>query len=78
MKVKELIEVLSKLDPELTVVTHGYGGYDDIEWPVDKDSPNVIELALYVNPEWYYGNHKMVSKDHSYGPEIKIVKAIVL
>ena len=79
MNVKELIETLSKLDPELRVVTKGYErGYDDIEWPVNQDSPLIINLGLNVNPEWYYGNHEMVSEDHQYGPEIKIVKAIVL
>jgi hypothetical protein len=79
MNIKELIETLSILDPELRVVTRGYeGGYDDIEWPVDKDSPNVIDLALNVNPAWYYGNHEMVSKDHKYGENIQVVKAIVL
>jgi len=79
MNIKQLIETLSKLDPELRVVTRGYeGGYDDIEWPVDKDSPNVIDLALNVNPVWYYGNHEMVSKDHRYGENIQVVKAIVL
>jgi hypothetical protein len=79
MNIKELIETLSTLDPELRVVTRGYeGGYDDIVWPVGKDSPNIINLALHVNPAWYYGNHEMVSKDHQYGENIQIVKAIVL
>ena len=79
MNIKELIETLSTLDPELRVVTRGYeGGYDDIVWPIGKDSPNIINLALHVNPAWYYGNHEMVSKDHQYGENIQIVKAIVL
>jgi hypothetical protein len=79
MTIKELIETLSTLDPNLRVVTRGYeGGYDDIAWPVGKDSPNVIDLALYVNPAWYYGNHEMVSEDHQYGDHIEVVKAIVL
>jgi len=79
MTIKELIETLSTLDPELRVVTRGYeGGYDDIAWPVGKDSPNVIDLALHVNPAWYYGNHERVSKDHQYGENIQVVKAIVL
>jgi len=79
MIIKELIETLSTLDPELRIVTHGYeGGYNDIEWPIGKDSPNVINLALHVNPAWYYGNHEMVSEDHQYGDNIQIVKAIVL
>jgi hypothetical protein len=79
MKIKELIEILSTLDPNLRVVTSGYeGGYDDIEWPLGKNTPNVINLALNVHPEWYYGNHKMVSENHSYGPGVEIIKAIVL
>jgi hypothetical protein len=79
MTVKQLIETLSKLDPELRVVTRGYErGYDDIEWPVGKNSPDVISLALNINSKWYYGNHEMVSENHQYGPEVKIVKAIIL
>lgn len=79
MTIKELIETLSKLDPELRVVTRGYeGGYDDVEWPTGKDVPNIINIALHVNPAWYYGNHEMVSENHQFGPEIEIVKAIVL
>ena len=79
MIIKELIETLSTLDPNLRVVTLGYeGGYDDIEWPIGKNSPNVIDLALHVNPAWYYGNHEMVSEDHQYGADIEVVKAIVL
>jgi hypothetical protein len=79
MIIKELIETLSTLDPNLRVATRGYeGGYDDIEWPVGKDSPNVINLALHVNQAWYYGNHEMVSEDHQYGANIEVVKAIVL
>jgi hypothetical protein len=79
MTVQELIKTLSTLDPNLRVVTRGYkGGYDDVGWPIDKDSPNVIDLALNINPEWYYGNHEMVSEDHQYSPETKIIKAIVL
>jgi hypothetical protein len=79
MNVKELIETLSKLDPELRVVTKGYErGYDDIKLPVNQDSPLIINIGLNVNPEWYYGNHEMVSENHSYGPEVEIVKALVL
>ena len=79
MKIKELIETLSQLDPNLRVMTHGYeGGYVDVSWPVDKESPNVVDMALNVNPEWYYGSHERVSKDHQYGEDVEIVKAIVL
>jgi len=79
MKIKELIETLSQLDPNLRVMTRGYeDGYDDISWPIDKESPNVVDMALNVNPEWYYGSHSMVSKDHSYREDVEIVKAIVL
>jgi hypothetical protein len=78
MIIKELIETLSTLDPNLRVVTRGYeGGYDDIEWPVGKDSPNIINLALHVNPAWYYGNHEMVGPNYTYKDK-QIVKAIVL
>ena len=56
----------------------GYeGGYDDIEFP--DNTPLVIDLALNVNPEWYYGNHERVSpENHQYGAEIEVIKAILI
>ena len=56
MTVKELIEKLSELDPELHVFTHAYeGGYNDIK------ISDIKEIALNVYSEWYYGKHEEVA-----------------
>lgn len=57
MKVKELIEQLSTLNPELHVFVPGYeGGFNDAG-PVSA----VKYFALNVNKEWYYGAHEELS-----------------
>jgi hypothetical protein len=76
MTVKELIEQLQQLDPDLHVFTSGYeGGFDDVY--VGKD---IMEIALDVHEEWYYGKHD--SADNTYYVPDKskhtIVKGIVL
>lgn len=79
MTVRELIEVLNKIeDQDLRVVTMGYeGGYDDIEFP--DNTPLTIDIALNVNPQWYYGNHERVSpENHQYGADVKVIKAILI
>ncbi len=79
MTVKELVSILSQIeDQDLRVVTMGYeSGYDDIAFP--ENTPLVIDLALNVNPEWYYGNHERVSPEHhQYGDHIKVVKAVLI
>lgn len=54
MTVGELIKKLKKLDKDLIICKDGYeGGYTDID--ID---PQVIELYLNVNTEWYYGEHE--------------------
>ena len=73
MTVKELIEQLQTLDPDLRVFIKGYeGGVDDktsISEPVD--------ITLNVHTEWYYGEHEYTST--GYEPSNKqIVKGIVL
>ncbi len=55
MKVKELIERLKTLDPELMVVRSGYEG--GVEEATEVD---VRTIALNVNPEWYYGSHELL------------------
>ena len=56
MKVKELIEQLSTLDPELHVFVPGYeGGFNDAG-PISA----VKHFALDVNTEWYYGSHEEI------------------
>jgi hypothetical protein len=79
MTVKELVSILSQIeDQDLRVVTMGYeGGYDDIAFP--ENTPLVIDLALHVNPQWYYGNHEIVSpENHQYGTEVVVIKAILI
>lgn len=52
MTVKELLEKLSELDPELHVFVPGYeGGYHYAK------ISNVQTVCLDVNTEWYYGPH---------------------
>jgi hypothetical protein len=71
MIVKELIEQLQQLDPELYVFVDGYeGGYDDIAISEVKD------IALNVNKEWWYGQHDNINDDKFI--DAKIVKGIVL
>lgn len=78
MTVKQLIEILSQLeDQEMRVVLKGYeSGYDDVEFP--NNQPLTIDIALNVNPEWYYGNHERVSPKHQYGEKVEVVKAILI
>jgi len=78
MTVKQLIHILNKIeDQETRVILKGYeSGYDDIEFP--NNIPLTIDLALNVNPEWYYGNHERVSPQHQYGEQVEVVKAILI
>jgi hypothetical protein len=53
MTIKELIQQLQQLDPDLHVFTNGYeGGYCDVVIGEEK------EIALNVNEAWYYGPHE--------------------
>ena len=56
MKVKELIELLSQLDPELMVVRSGYeGGVNEVT------DYGLCNIWLNANNEWYYGRHETLS-----------------
>ena len=58
MKVKELIELLSQMNPELLVVVAGYeGGVDEM------DKFEMCDIELNVNTEWYYGKHEILEKE---------------
>ena len=74
MTVKQLIEELQQLDPNLHVFTRGYeGGYEEVEISEER------EIALNVHSEWYYGPHERT--DYSLlGDKSKytIVKAVIL
>ena len=75
MTVKELIEQLYQLDPDLHVFHRGYeGGLDDV---VAINGP--LDVALDVNDEeeWWYGSHSLV-KEADDKSNYKIVKGIIL
>jgi hypothetical protein len=68
MKVKELIEILQKEDPETLVLVDGYeGDYDTPKTPKNLEVYEVTESA------WYYGNYKLCPEE-----ELLRVKAILL
>ena len=59
MIVKELIEKLQELDPNLPVLVHDYeGGCNDAKELVE------IQVIRDVNLEWYYGAHEKVKSLH--------------
>lgn len=69
MTVKQLIEHLQTLDPELYVFTRGYeGGLEDI-----NVNSNVIDVELDYNKEWWYGPHEEILGPDSY-PGLKMVE----
>ena len=71
MKVKELIEKLQQLDPELHVFVDGYeGGYDDVA------VSEVKEIALNVHTDWYYGKHDNADDDRFF--DATVVKGVIL
>jgi hypothetical protein len=74
MTVKELIEQLQLLNPDLQVFTSGYeGGFNDVE--ISKPDT----FCLNVNSEWYYGSHEISSHVHEEDrPNYKQVRGIVL
>jgi len=86
MTVKELIEILSKIeDQEVRVMVRGYErGVDDIVIRNGIDNniiviPAITHVALDVNEQWYYGRHERVDDiDPSNSREYQIVKAIIL
>ena len=72
MTVKELIEQLQMLDPDLHVFTAGYeGGYEDVVSVGD-----IKEIALSYHDEWYYGPHVEAEAEHK--DSYTIVKGIIL
>jgi hypothetical protein len=79
VKIKELIDYLQTLDPELSVFIKGYeAGYNDV------NTINHEELVLNVHSVWYYGKHeflknlekkdKLLNKESEY----KSVKGIII
>ena len=74
MKVKELIETLSQLDPELMVVIGGYeGGLNEVS------RYKLCNIELNVNTEEYYGRHESLEKgEEPKNKDSTIVKGVVL
>jgi len=72
MKVKELIEQLQTLDPDLHVFTTGYeGGYEDV-----KDGWDIKDITLDYNTEVWYGPHELTEEKHK--GKYTIVKGLIL
>ena len=70
MTVKQLIEHLQTLDPELYVFTRGYeGGLEDIHI-----NNNVILVELDHNKAWYYGPHEEVLNSEIFPNAVKGIK----
>ena len=75
MTVRELIKILEQIeDQEVRVMVKGYErGVEDIENII----PEIVNVALNVNTEWWNGTHEVVSEDHTYTDK-EIVKGIIL
>jgi len=76
MIVKELIEQLQQLDPDLHVFTEGYeGGYNDL-----VTVSEIRDIALDVHTEWYYGKHEEADSTYYVPDKTKytIVKGLIL
>ncbi len=64
MKVKELIEVLSKHDPEAMAVVRGYeGGVNEV------NHASACQVKLNVNSDWYYGKHEVFDEEWDDDPK---------
>ena len=68
MKVKELIEILQKEDPETLVIVDGYEG--DYSTPETVRTLEVFDAGTVA---WYYGRYKICPKE-----ELFKIKAIYL
>ena len=83
MTVRELIESLSKIeDQEVRVMLNGYeGGVNDmvIGNGIDNNTPAIVNIALDVNTEWYYGKHERVDNLYDVpNDRYHTVKAVIL
>tara|TARA_R110000868_G_scaffold11323_3_gene55381 strand:- start:1704 stop:1967 length:264 start_codon:yes stop_codon:yes gene_type:complete len=87
MTVRELIKVLTEIEDQevrvmVSVMVSGYeGGYNDIVIGngIDNNIPAIVNVALDVNEEWYYGAHERVGDMYDAANiEYQIVKAIII
>lgn len=54
--VKDLIEMLQTVDPDLVVLVPGYeGGHREVNF-----DPHVMRMKKDAHDEWYYGNHQEI------------------
>jgi len=73
MTVKELIEQLSTLDPEMQVFTTGYeGGFESVE-----NINSIEDIVLNYHEEWYYGPHESIN-NVSNSKDYTTVKGLIL
>lgn len=76
MKIKELIEQLQSLDPELEVFVSGYeGGFERV---TNVSEPQDFVLDFYT--DWYYGPHELAEDTINFetNKSYKTTKGIVL
>ena len=55
MKIKQLLEKLNGLDPELEIYLKGYGG-----GVVELRTVAEVEVAKNYNVDWWYGPHEVI------------------
>ena len=81
MTVQQLIKALSQIEDQNTkVMIRGYeGGVDElaIGSGIGNNTPAIVNVALDVNNEWYYGKHEVQQYSHEYTDK-QIIQAIVL
>lgn len=76
MTVKQLIEHLQQLDPDLHVFHKGYeGGLDDV---TAINGPLDVALDVNEEDEWWYGSHEPIHHVRKDKSNYKIVKGIIL
>ena len=83
MTVKQLIQILSQIeDQDIKVMVRGYErGVNDmvIVNGIGNNTPAIVNVALDVNDEWYYGRHERVDDMYdATNSNYHIVKAIIL
>jgi hypothetical protein len=70
MNVKELIEQLSKHDPEAMVVIRGYE--DGVDEAIKTEA---VQISKFPIVEWYYGKYRI---EHQAEPNIKTTSAVYI
>lgn len=74
MTVKELIEKLGTVDPDIQVFTSGYeGGFNSVE-----NVNSITDIVLDYHEEWYYGPHESIDNISGSNKDYKIVKGLIL